>query len=118
MAVFILGDVARRSGRDQLAALVAAFRPQINYPINRFYYIQIVFNDQHGIAFVRELMQDREQAVDVVEMQAGGRFVQDIQSLAGGAAGQLIGQLDPLRLAAGQGGGRLAEPDIAETDLV
>ncbi len=51
-------------------------------------------------------------------MQAGGRLVEHVDGPAGRAALQLRGQLDALRLAAGQRGGGLAEPDVAEADLV
>ena len=52
------------------------------------------------------------------EMQAGGRFVEDIDGPAGGPLGQLLGQLDPLGFAAGKGGGRLTELDVAQADIV
>ena len=51
-------------------------------------------------------------------MQAGGRFVQDVERAAGRAPRQLLGQLHALRLAAGQGGRRLADMDVAEADLL
>ena len=50
-------------------------------------------------------------------MQAGGGLVQDIDGLAGGALGQLGGQLDPLGLAAGQLGGGLPQLDIAQPHI-
>jgi hypothetical protein len=50
-------------------------------------------------------------------MQAGGRLVEDVERAAGVALGQLQRQLDALRLAAGERGGRLAELDVAEADV-
>ncbi len=55
--------------------------------------------------------------VYVCDVQAGGRLVQDIDGLAGRALGQLGGELDALRLAAGQRGGRLPELDVPQPDL-
>ncbi len=52
-----------------------------------------------------------------MEVQPGGRFVQDVEGLAGIPLGELARQLDPLRLTARQGGGRLAEADIGETHI-
>ena len=46
---------------------------------------------------------------DVVEVQAGGGLVEDVEGAAGLAAGQLARELDALRLAAGQRGRALAE---------
>ena len=54
---------------------------------------------------------------DVLEVQAGRRLVEDVDRAAGRALLQLGGQLDPLRLAAGQRRRRLAEPDVAEADV-
>ena len=51
-------------------------------------------------------------------MQAGRRLVQDVEGAAGAPAGQLLGQLDPLRLAAGQRRGRLSHRDVAESDVL
>ena len=50
-------------------------------------------------------------------MQAGRRLVEDVERVAALRALQLGRELDPLRLAAGQLGGRLAEPQVAEADL-
>ena len=50
-----------------------------------------------------------EQLAHVLEVQAGGGLVQDVERLAGLAALQLAGKLHALRLAAGQRGGRLAQ---------
>ena len=59
-----------------------------------------------------------EQLADVLEVQAGGRLVEHVDRPAGGAALQLGGELDALRLAAGQRRRGLAEPDVAEADVV
>src|SRR5207248_9865694 len=50
--------------------------------------------------------------------ESGGRLVEDVAGLAGGAAGQLLGELDALRLAAAQGRRRLTDLDVAEADLL
>src|SRR3954468_1011587 len=51
-------------------------------------------------------------------MEAGGRLVEDVERLAGGAPPQLLRQLDPLRLAAAERGRALADLDVAEPDLL
>ena len=56
--------------------------------------------------------------LDVGEVQAGRRLVEDVERAAGGAARQLGRELDALRLAAGERGRRLAEVDVAEADVV
>ncbi len=42
-----------------------------------------MFNDDNGIAAVTQVMQYNEQLLDVMEVQAGGRFVENIQRIAG-----------------------------------
>ena len=52
--------------------------------------------------------------MDVVGVQAGGGLVQDIDGLAGGPAGQFRGQLHPLGLPPGEGGGGLADFEVTQ----
>ena len=47
-------------------------------------------------------MEHLEQKADVLEVEAGGGLVEDVERAARVALGQLRGQLDPLRLAAGE----------------
>ena len=69
------------------------------------------------VALVDQRLQHAEQLADVLEVQAGRRLVEDVDGAAGRALLQLGGELDPLRLTAGQGRRRLAEPDVAEPDV-
>ena len=59
-----------------------------------------------------------EQLADVLEVEAGGGLVEDVEGLAGGSARQLLRQLDALRLAAAERGRALADLDVAEADLL
>ncbi len=52
---------------------------------------------------VGQAVEHVQQALDVGEVQAGGGLVQDVDGVAGGHPAQLLGQLDPLRLAAARG---------------
>ena len=73
-----------------------------------------------------QLAQRAQQAGDIVEVQAGGRFVEQkqraalaaglVQPLARGL-GQKAGQLQALGFAARQCGHRLTEPQIIESDI-
>jgi len=93
------------------------------------------------------LAEGGEELLHVVEVEAGGGFVEDVESTrtrargdlrGGGRAGlieeiggvaasaygvsaggcQVAGELDALGLAAGESGGGLAEADVAQADLV
>ena len=66
---------------------------------------------------VDEPAEHAEQLADVLEVQAGRRLVEHVDGAAGLPLLQLGGELDALRLAAGQRRRRLAEPDVAQADL-
>ena len=72
----------------------------------------------HGVARVDEAVQLRIEQVDVGRMQPGGGLVEYVERVAAAGPLQFRGQLDPLRLAAGQFGGGLPETQIAQPDLV
>ena len=63
---------------------------------------------------VDEPVEQAEQLLDVGEVQAGGRLVEDVDAALLAHVG---GQLEPLPLAAGQRGERLAEAEVAEPDV-
>src|SRR5258708_36876498 len=77
----------------------------------------MVLDDEDAVAERDELLEDGEEFANVIEVQAGGRFVEDVERAAGLALRKLAGQLDALRFAAGKCGGRLAELNVAEADF-
>ena len=76
-----------------------------------------MLNDEQSIAGRAQFEQHFQQLGHVIEMQAGRRFVQNIEGPAGRFAAQLGAELEPLGFAAAQSGGGLAEANIAETDF-
>ena len=79
--------------------------------------VEVVLDHDDGVAGVAQLVQHLQQQVDVGEVQAGGRLVEDVQRAAGVALGELERELDALRLAARERGRALAELDVAEADV-
>ena len=77
-----------------------------------------MLNDDDGVALIDQVMQHFEELAHVFEMQSGGGLIQYIEGAPGGALGEFFRQLDPLRFAAGQGGGLLAEADVIQPDLL
>ena len=114
MAALDAGHLLGRAGRDDLASARSALGPQVDDPVRGLDDIEIVLDDDHGVALVDESAEDLEQAPHVLEVESGGRLVEDVDGAPVGAALQLGRELDALRLAAGEGRGRLAEPDVAE----
>src|SRR6185437_13113902 len=86
------GRVPHLLGRafgDDVTPAGAAFRPQIDHPVGGLDDIEIVLDDDDGVAVVAQAMQHRQQHFDVVEMQTGRRLVQNVERAAGIALGQL-----------------------------
>ncbi len=107
----------RADGHDAPAG-VAALRTQVDDPVGRLDYVQVVFHDQHRIAGVDKVVQHFEQQLDIRKVQPGSRFVQQVQRPARAAFDQFAGQLDPLGLAAGQRRRRLAQLHVIQAHVV
>src|SRR5262249_8468607 len=93
------------------------FRSQVDDPVGRLDHVEIVFDDDDGVAQIDEAIEHVEQLTDVVEVQTGRRFIEDVDGFARVGPRQLGGQLDALRLAAGKGRGGLAEREVVEADV-
>ena len=119
--MWLSGLAAMSSGvpsRDDAAAAVAALGAEIEDPVGGLDHFQIVLDHHHRVALIDQRVQHFQQLAHVLEMQPGGRLVEDIQRAPGRAPRQLLRQLDPLRLAARQRRRLLAERDVAKPDLL
>ena len=67
---------------------------------------------------LEQFAERRQQLGDVVEVQAGGRLVQDVEQAFAAVRRQVRRNLDPLRFPARQRRRRLTEAEVAEPDLV
>ena len=92
--------------------------PEVDDPVGRLDDLGIVLDHQHRVAGVDEVVQHLQQQLDVGEVQAGGRLVQQIERPAGALLDQFAGQLDPLGLAAGERGRGLAELHVVQPHVV
>ena len=108
----------RRALRHQLTAADASLGTEVNQPIGGAHDIEIVLDDQHGIAGIDQSLQGFQQARDILEVQTRGRFVQDIERLAGRRPLQFGGEFDTLGLATAQRRRRLAQRQVAEADVL
>ena len=79
--------------------------------------VEVVLDDEHGVAKIDEALQDVEELSNVIEVQAGGGLVEDVERAAGLALGKLASQFDALGFAAGKSCGGLAKGDVAEADF-
>ena len=74
----------------------------------------MVRDDDDRPAGVDEAVEQADQLLDVGEVQAGGRLVEDVDVAL---LAHLGGEPEPLPLAAGQRGERLAEAEVADPDV-
>ena len=102
---------------DDAAAGRAGFRAEVDDPVRRLDHVEIVLDDDHRVAEIDEPIQHFEQLVNVVEVQAGRRLIEDVQRASRAGPSQFGGELDALRLAAGQRRRRLTERQIIEADV-
>lgn len=117
MGLLATAHLLRRTRHQNTATTSAPFRAQINDPVRGFDDVQVVLDDDDGVAPIPQLVQYLEQLLDIVEVQPRGRFVQDVEGLASVPLGELPRQLDPLRLAARERGSGLTEPDVGEAHV-
>ena len=97
----LLRHLFRGAGGHEFAAAVAAFRAQIDEVVRGFDDLQVVFDDDDGVAFVHQAVEHQEQLFDVRQVEPGGGLVQDIEGAAGSPFAQFLGEIQALGLAAG-----------------
>jgi hypothetical protein len=69
------------------AAAVAAFGAHVDEPVGGLDDVEVVLDDDHGVAVVAQAVEHAEQHLDVGEVQAGGGLVEDVEGAAGVALG-------------------------------
>jgi hypothetical protein len=76
MAFGAICELFRSSFSDNLPAAVPGIRAEIDQPIRRLDHVQVMLNDNDGVAGIDEAMKDFEQDADVVKVEPGGGFVE------------------------------------------
>ena len=77
------GHIFRCTRSHNLATAITTFGAKVNNPVGGLDNIQVVLNNHYGIAMIPQAMQDIQQLLDIVEVQARGGFIQNIQGFAG-----------------------------------
>src|SRR5919202_604817 len=107
-------EVGGRALEDDPAAVVAGAGTKVDDPVGVRHDRLVVLDDDDRLAGVDEPVEQAEQLLDVGEVQAGGRLVEDVDAALLPYMG---GQLEPLPLTAGERGERLAEAEVAKPDV-
>ena len=76
-----------------------------------------MFDYNHRIALLNELVHHLKEDFYVFEMQAGRRLVKDVEGVARPPFPKFGGKFHPLAFSPGKCHGRLAELDVAESDI-
>ena len=102
---------------DDPAALVAAARAHIHDIVGAADEVEVVLDHEDGRAAVDEALKDGQQRLHVERVQADGGLVEDEDSVAL-AASHFAGELEPLRLAAGETGSGFAQGEVAQAQIM
>ena len=70
-------------GGHHLSPGVAALGPEVDDPVGRLDHVEVVLDDDHGVAGLHQAPEHLEQPLHVGEVQAGGRLVEDVEGVAG-----------------------------------
>jgi hypothetical protein len=117
MRVRVPGDLLWRPLRQNLPTAMPAFRAKIDDPVRGLDDVQIVLDDNHCIAVLAQPMQYAEQQFDIVEVQAGGGLVEDVERVASVPLGELSREFDALCLATRQRRRLLSQLDIGQANV-
>ena len=118
MRLSVARDLLGCAGGDDLTALVAAFGAHVDQPVGGFDDVEIVLDDEKRRAGLKQFAKCGEKFGDVVEVEPGGGLIEEVENAAIFGAREVRGELEALSFSAGKRGGRLAEPEIAETYFV
>ena len=101
---------------DDLAAVHAGTRPDVDDVVGSADGVFVVLDHDHRVAEVAQAGQGAEQAFVVALVQADGRLVEHVHH-ADQAGADLRGQADALRFAAGQGVGLALQGQVVQADI-
>ena len=79
-----------RALRHHHAATRAAFGPHVDHPVRGLDDIQVMFDDDDGVALIDKCLEDLQQFTDIVKMEPRRGFIQDLDGLAGSSFGQFF----------------------------
>src|SRR6266436_1343964 len=102
-------NLFRSSLGYNLAAAIAPFGSHVDHPICATYDIEVVLDDQDTSAVLDQPLEGGQQFGNVVEVQAGGWLVKDVQRATAGCLCKVRRQLHALGFTTAQRGGRLSQ---------
>ena len=113
---WLVEQLLQRAGDDDLAAVLAGPRADVDHPVGGADGVLVVLDDDQRVAEVAQPGQGLDQPVVVALVQPDRRLVQHVEH-ADQAGADLGGQPDPLRLAAGQRRRGPVQREVVEADV-
>ncbi|MPM85935.1 hypothetical protein SDC9_133018 [bioreactor metagenome] len=107
-------QLRRGATEDDASAVVAGARAEVDDPVRVGHHGLVVLDHDHRLAGVDQPVEQAEELLHVGQVQAGGGLVKDVDTAL---LAQVGGELEPLAFTAGQGRQRLADGEVAETDI-
>src|SRR5262249_19509343 len=114
----IVGNFQGRAAGDDVAALIATFRSQVDYIVRIFYDVEVVLDGDDRVAHFHQTMKNVNKFLHIGKVEAGGRLIQNIERFPVRLLAELIGELDSLRFTSGQWVARLSQGDVAHANIV
>jgi hypothetical protein len=105
----------RLGGADEhdLPARPPGAGAEVHHEVRRAHHVEVVLDDEHGVAGVAEVGEDGDEGAGVLRVEARGGLVEDVEHARELVSG-LRGEAEALELAAGEGGGAAVEREVAE----
>ena len=111
-----MGHLGRGAPSDDLPAVAAGRRAEIQQLVGVLNYFAVVLDDQQRVSEVAELFEGVQEPAIVAGMQPDGRLVEHIEHAAQAAA-DLRRQTDALHFAARKRGGRPRERQVVQAHV-
>ncbi|MNS47500.1 hypothetical protein D3C72_800340 [compost metagenome] len=109
-------DFRRRALSHDLPTMHTSPRADIHNVIGQTNRVFVVFDHDHSVANITQVLERAEQAVVITLVQTNGRFVKDVQNTDETGA-DLAGQTNTLCFATGQRVGTAVQRQVVETDV-
>ena len=111
------GHFLRGSGDDKLTTSVTGLRADVDDPVGGLDDIEVMLDHDDAVALVDKSLEGLQQDGYVIDVESGGRFVEDEKRPAWLVSRQTCSQLEALGLTATQDIERLAKLQVVESDI-
>ena len=79
MALLALGDFGWGARGEDVTTLFATLRTEVDDVVGNLDDIEVVFDDDNGIALIHQLVEYLDKTAYILEMETCGRLVEDVE---------------------------------------